>query len=73
MSDPKNYLRKMIDATIAGDSENAEKAFKDYLVPKTMEVLGVNQDTATQEPAPDTEVQDSGAEAEPAPEETETE
>lgn len=42
--EPKEYLRKMINHTIAGETEEAEAAFKDYLVPKTIEVLGINKE-----------------------------
>lgn len=41
MTDPKDYLRQMVDHTIAGDSEAASDAFRNYLVPKTMDVLGI--------------------------------
>ena len=40
--EPKDYLRQMIDNTINGDTEAAEKSFKSYIVPKTIEVLGIN-------------------------------
>ena len=40
--EPKDYLKQMIDNTIDGDTEAAAQSFKDYLVPKTIEVLGIN-------------------------------
>lgn len=40
--EPKDYLRQMIDNTINGDTDAAEQSFKSYLVPKTIEVLGIN-------------------------------
>lgn len=43
MSDPLDNLRKMVDCTVNGDTEGAEQAFKDYIIPKTMEVMGLNK------------------------------
>jgi hypothetical protein len=70
MSDPKDYLRKMIDHTIDGDMESAEQAFKDYLVPKTKEVMGMGAPEApVEEPAPEEPVAEEPVAEEPPPEE----
>ena len=45
MSDPKKYLRKMIDSTVAGDSEGAENAFKQYIVPRSADFLNTNRES----------------------------
>lgn len=45
MTDPKDYLRQMIDHTIDGNAEAASDAFKQFLIPKTMEVLGTKPHT----------------------------
>lgn len=37
MSDPKDYLRKMIDNTIKNDTEAAAQNFKDYIIPATID------------------------------------
>lgn len=48
--DSKDYLRKMIDHTVNGDKEAAEQAFKDYLIPKTQEILGTNKPVTPEAP-----------------------
>jgi len=66
MTDPKDYLRQMVDHTIAGDSEAATDAFRNYLVPKTMDVLGIKgkQDAEKVEdkPAAEPEAKETKAE-----------
>lgn len=53
---PKEYLKQMVNHTITGDMEAAKNAFQQYIVPKTIEVLGVNRTAKTEpEPVLDTE------------------
>jgi hypothetical protein len=37
--DHKDYLRQLIDHTVAGKPEEAEKAFKKFIVPRSADVL----------------------------------
>ena len=57
MTDPKDFLRQMIDHTVDNNPDAASDAFKNYLVPKTMEVLGItsNAPTAKTEAEPEAE------------------
>ena len=70
MTDPKDYLRQMIDHTIDGDQDAASDAFKSFLVPKTMEVLGVTNNSPAEDivAEPAVEAEPAAAEAEPVAE-----
>ena len=50
MTDPKDFLRQMIDHTVDGNTDAASDAFKSFLVPKTMEVLGITSNSPADEP-----------------------
>ena len=39
MTDPKDYLRQVVDSTVKGDPDAADQALKDYIIPKSAEVL----------------------------------
>ena len=43
MADQKDFLRQMIDHTIAGDTDAAKQSFKDFIVPKSMDILGTTK------------------------------
>jgi hypothetical protein len=58
MNDPKDHLRQMIDRTVSGDTEGMEKAFKQFILPRSADFM--NGD-----PKPKA---DAAAESEPAPE-----
>jgi hypothetical protein len=71
MTDPKDYLRQMIDHTIDGDQDAASNAFKSFLVPKTMEVLGVTSNSPAADVVAEPAAEPAAAEpvvAEPAAE-----
>jgi hypothetical protein len=44
MNDPKDYLRKMIDSTVAGDKDGARDAFKQFIVPRSADFLNTDQE-----------------------------
>lgn len=48
--DPKDHLRKMIDHTINGDNEAAANEFKQFLIPKTIDILGSGKKEVEVEP-----------------------
>jgi hypothetical protein len=55
----KDYLRQVIDHTVNGDTEAANAAFKQFIVPKTIEVLGIKKNTTPEEiTTPDESVTD---------------
>ena len=42
--EPKDFLRQVVDYTIKGETGAANQAFKRYIVPKSMQVLGLSKE-----------------------------